>query len=835
VHLLAETRLLTLIGPGGTGKTRLALQTAHAAVGRFPDGVWWIDLAPLADAALVPQIAARALNVREQPGKPVAATLAEHLLDRHLLLVLDNCEHLITAAADLVERLLRTAPHLYILTTSREPLAVAGEVTFPVPPLLVPDPRHPSPLAELAAFESVQLFVERAREATPEFALTEANAKAVASLCHSLDGLPLAIELAAARLRALPVEEVVSRMDRRLQLLAGGSRTALARHQTLRAAMDWSHDLLSERERILFRRMAVFAGGCSLPAIETVCADETASETVDLLTQLVGKSLVVVDTDIARYRMLETVREYALERLFAAGEGAQIRGRHRDFYLALAEHAEPELRGPEQQTWLRRLETEHDNLRAALAWSLSSADAGALLRLAASLWRFWHVRGHWQEGQQWLERALAMGHEATPNLTRAKAAFGSGVLAWFRDDLARAGQWLDESRQIAEQLGDRSLAADVMRQMAVVAATRGNHDQARSLAETSLRLFEELDDRWGIAAASRLLGFQAAGNVGFRRSDRIDLDAGTRFLERSLALARQLHDRRGIAWSLAGLGEVWWEQGDWRKAVATFEEAVALFREVGDHVGVVEGLRVLAEVYAARGEYARAQPLAAEAAAVAEEIGVPVLLAALFLVKANLAMSLGEIAGAEGLCRQALQLMHRIRDIGGMADCLDGLARASGARRRWKRAAALQEAAAALRRSSRTALPDWRQVEVDRLSATVRAALGESAFARVRDAAVQMEEHEIVSFALAGLPEPRALADAGRGPEDPLTDREREVAALVARGSSNREIAGTLFLSERTVESHVQHILNKLGFRSRVQIAAWAVANRLDSLPQPSP
>jgi len=830
-----ETRLLTLVGPGGTGKTRLALQAAHGAVGRFPDGVWWVDLAPLADATLVPQMTARALSVREQPGKPVAATLAEHLLDRHLLLVLDNCEHLVSAAAYLVERLLRTSPDLHVLTTSREPLAVPGEVTFVVPPLSAPDPRHPSPLTELAAFESVQLFVERAREATGEFALTEANAEAVAALCHSLDGLPLALELAAARLRALPVGEVARRMDRRLHLLAGGSRTALPRHQTLRAAVDWSHELLSDRERLLFRGLAVFAGGCSLQAIETICAGEAASEAVDLLTQLVAKSLVAIEADTARYRMLETLREYALERLVAAGESEQVRGRHRDFYLALAERAEPELRGAEQRIWLGRLETEHDNLRAALAWSLSSEDAGALLRLAGALWRFWHVRGHWHEGQQWLERGLTMTPAGALDATRAKAAFGAGVLAWFRDDLARAGQLLEESRRLAEDLGDRALAADVIRQMAVVAATRGDHDQARRLAETSLRLFEELDDRWGIAAASRLLGFQAAGAAGFRRSDRIDLDAGTRFLERSLALARQLSDRRGMGWSLAGLGDVLWEQGEWRKSVATFEEALALFREVGDHVGIVEALKSLAEMDAARGEPARAQTRAAEAAAVAEEIGVPVLQAVVLLVKARLAMGLGDVAGAEGLCRQALQLMHRIRDVGGMADCLDGLARASGARRRWKRAATLQEAAAALRRSSRTALPTFRQVELDRLSATVRAALGESAFTRIRDAAGQMEEHEIVSFALADLPEPHVPAAAGEPAGDPLTDRERQVAALVARGASNREIAGTLFLSERTVESHVQHILNKLGFRSRVQIAAWAVANRLQSSPQHDP
>jgi non-specific serine/threonine protein kinase len=827
-RLLSENRLLTLVGPGGAGKTRLAMQTAHAAADRFPDGARWIDLAPLTDPALVPPTFARALSLSEQPGRPVAATLAESLLDRHMLLVVDNCEHLIAPAADLVERLLSTGPELSILTTSREPLGVPGEVTFTVPPLATPAPHSSISLSELETFESIQLFVARAREANPAFALTEANAEAIAALCRGLDGLPLALELAAARLRALSVDEIAARMDRRLQLLAGGRRTEPQRHQTLRAAMDWSHDLLPEPERILFRRMSVFAGGCSLDAVEAVCDAAQAADTVDLLAQLVSKSLVLVNPATARYRMLETVREYAREHAAATGDDAQVRPRHRDFYLAMAERAEPELRGPDQQTWLARLETDHDNLRAALQWSHSSAEADALLRLAGALWRFWYVRGYWHEGQQWLEQALVLDRDATPRAVRAKAAFAAGVLAWFRDEFERAGRWLEESRRLAERLGDRALAADALRHLAMLAGGREDHDEARRLAEISLRLFEELDDKWGVAAVSRLLGFQAAGYVGFRRSDRVDLDLAARLLDRSLTLAREIDDRRGMAWSLDGLGSVLWNEGNRQQAEATYAEALVLFREVGDRMGIAQGLRRLALASARRGELAHARTLADEGLALAEELGVPFILADLSLGKAELALGVGDVTEAEAHGRRALQLEHRINDRPGMADCVDILARGAAARRRWRRAATLLEAAAALRASSRTVLPTLEQEELDRLSATVRAALGESAYTRVLEAAGVMEAHEIVSFALDDSPQPGPPAGSPVPAEDPLTEREREVAALVARGSTNREIAGTLFLSERTVESHVQHILNKLGFRSRVQIAAWAVATRLE-------
>jgi predicted ATPase len=453
-QLLSERPLVTLIGPGGSGKTRLAAEVAAAVLRQYPDGVWWIELAPLAGAALIPRAIATALSVREQPGRSMSTSIAAQLMPRRTLLVLDNCEHLISAAAEIAEQLLRTCPRLSILATSREALAVQGEATFAVPPLTTPDPRRVGSAAAVNASEAVELFVRRALDASPTFALTETNAEVVASLCRRLDGLPLAIELAAARTRALPVEEIARRMDNRLQLLAGGIRTALPRHQTLRATLDWSHDLLTEPERVLFRRMAVFAGSAPLDAIESVWADG-GTEPADLLAQLVSKSLVAADQ--GRYRMLETVREYAREALIASGEAEAVRGRHRDYFLHLAEEADPELRGPHQGTWLARLEVEHDNLSAALEWSLADGDGEKLLRLASSLWRFWNVAGFWREGQEWLERALSFGPIAA-SPARAYAAFGAGVLAWYRHDYSRAEELLEESRRLAEAAGDLRLA-----------------------------------------------------------------------------------------------------------------------------------------------------------------------------------------------------------------------------------------------------------------------------------------------------------------------------------------------------------------------------------------
>ncbi len=818
-RLIAERPLVTLTGPGGSGKTRLAAEAAAAVLAEYPDGVWWVELAPITDTAVVPRAIASALGIREQADQSISTSIAAHLLRRRVLLVLDNCEHLVAAVAELAEQLLRTCPRLGILATSREALAVRGEATYAVPPLTAPDLRGTVSAADLATFEAVDLFVQRARDADPAFALTADNAAAVASLTRHLDGVPLAIELAAARIRALPVEEIARRMDSRLQLLAGGIRTSLPRHQTLKAALDWSHDLLSEPERVLFRRLALFAGSASLDAIEAICADG-APVAADLLTYLVGKSLVVADH--GRFRMLEIVREYAREALIASGEAESVRGRHRDYFLDLAEQAAPDLRGPRQGSWMARLDVEHDNLLAALEWSLAAGDAARLLRLAAALWRFWNTRGFWQEGQEWMERALtADPAAATP--ARANAAFGAGVLAWYRHDYARAESLLEESRRLADAQGDLRLAADALRQLALVASSRQDHDRARELAEASLEMFERLGDKWGIAAVSRLLGYHTQGSVGMHQTDRVDLSQAAAYIERSLALARELNDLRGIGWSLDGLANIAIDRKDYDRAIAQAKEALVLLEDAGDRFGVASVFGLLARAHSGLGQASRAREFAGLALKTAREIGDPMFLAVLVARQAAVLLDAGDTEEAETNYRNALLQMHKWGNPGGMAACLQGLARIATSRRKWKRAATLLSSAGTIRRGAKIALPDAVRAQFEAMLSTVRAALGNTVFSALSADAAAMSPHAVIAFAVAETPP----GGASTPQESVLSAREQEVASLVARGFSNREVAATLFLSERTVESHVQHILNKLGFRSRAQIAAWAVANRL--------
>ena len=428
-RLLSTTRLLTLTGSGGVGKTRLSLQVAASLIDAFADGVWFVELAPLADPALIPQSIASALGVREQSGQPLLVLLSEYLHTRKALLVLDNCEHLVAECAQVAEVLLRAAPGLKILASSREALGIGGELAWHVPSLSLPDPRQLPVLADLSQYEAVRLFVERAAFALPAFKLSDINAPTVVKICQRLDGIPLAIELAAARVKALPIESIASRLDDRFRLLTGGSRTALPRQQTLRALIDWSHSLLSEPERILLRRLSVFSSGWTLEAGEAVCAGDGigALDVVDLLAHLVDKSLVLLDEELARYRLLETIRQYAREKLLDSGEGAQVRSRHLGFYVRLGKEFSSEILGPGETLWLNRLELEHDNVRRAIEWSLESADALSGMRLTAALHLFWQQR-YTAEGLDYLRALLAQPEAMGRTPARARALQSRGSL-----------------------------------------------------------------------------------------------------------------------------------------------------------------------------------------------------------------------------------------------------------------------------------------------------------------------------------------------------------------------------------------------------------------------
>jgi predicted ATPase/class 3 adenylate cyclase len=672
---LPHSRLVTLTGPGGTGKTRLSLQAAAELLDAFPDGVWLVELAALADPAYVPQEVAAALRVREEPGTALPLTLAYHLQFRELLLVLDNCEHLVAACAELVDLLLRNCPRLRVLATSREGLGIAGETTVLVRSLPVPDPRtwlmvkdqvsmidagsrQPSTLdprsSTLLEYEAVRLFVDRAVAVSPSFQITDRNAAAVVQICSRLDGIPLAIELAAARVRALTAEQIAARLDDRFRLLTGGSRTALPRQQTLRALIDWSHDLLSVPEQILLRRLSVFVDGWTLEAAAAVCAcgarvkcevssvkrDDIRPEfstlntqhstlplaegdVLDLLLQLVNKSLVLVEeqAEAVRYRLLDTIRQYARDKLLESGEAAALRERQWEWFVALAERADGELHRAQQAAWLERLETEYENLRAALEWSVEG-DGERALRMAAALWRFWLMHGHLSEGRGWLERVIAGGEHATRAF--ASVLHGAGALACQQEDLRAAGALLERSVALWRALGDSREVASSLVWLGRVPLGAREHAAARALFEESLRLFRKTGDEGGVARSLNNLGEVARDEGDYLR-------AATLYAE-SLELGRQTGHQGMVAISLHNLGQVALHREQYSEAGNLFRESLRLFQELGDKRAIGACLAGLAAVCLglASGEsdapgarVYRAARLLGAARALLEAIGAP--------------------------------------------------------------------------------------------------------------------------------------------------------------------------------------------------------------------
>ena len=610
----ANVRLLTLAGVGGTGKTRIALQTAADMVDEFEHGVFFVPLAALSDPALVLPTIAQAFAVREVAGRLLQEQLKDYLREKQLLLVLDNFEQVIDAAP-LVTDVLTAAPRLKVLVTSREVLRLSGETDYPVPPLELPDPKRLPPLERLTQYEAMALFIERAVAVKPTFAVTNENAPAVAEICHRLDGLPLAIELAAARVRVLPPQRMLVELSHRLSFLMGGARNLPARQRTLRGAIDWSHDLLARDEQKLFRRLAVFVGGCSLEAIEAVCNVENDVHILETVESLVGKSLVK-QTEVRgepRFAMLETIREYAGERLIAADDEKRVRRRHRDYFLALAEEAEPKLLGAEQAEWLRRLEEEHENLRAGLHWSLVEAGSTSGFRLCGALLRFWWTRGHLSEGREWCARLLgkAGGEEPTPE--RAKALNAAGALAHYQSDYPATQALNEESLAIKRELGDRSGIAVSLTNLGNVAYQQGDFASAQALYEESVAIVRELGDRWGIAGSLNSLG-----NVGFAHGE---LASARARYEESLAIMRELGDRVGIAKSLNNLGNVAFEQGEFASARAQYEESLAIRRELGNRAGIANSLNNLGSVAFEQGDFSAARALHEESLAIDRELG----------------------------------------------------------------------------------------------------------------------------------------------------------------------------------------------------------------------
>ena len=893
---LKQDRLVTLTGPPGIGKSRLALEVARGLQRDYADGAHVVELAVVGNAGGAYQVVASTLSLQDVPGGSPTDALVAHLRDRHVLLVLDNCEHLLDACAELARTLLSECPKLSILATSREPLGVGGEAVRPVPPLAVPPAEALEPEL-LGGYPAVRLFVDCAHAVNPGFALNAYVGPAVAEVCRRLDGIPLAIELAAAHIEQLTPAEVARGLDNRFGLLTGGG-SELPHHGTLLAALDWSHELLTEAERTLLRRISVFAGGFALGAAETVCSGgEVAVDRVpELLALLVSRSLLIVDTDgpdEARYRQLETVRVYARGKLDESGETVGLREAHARYHLALAERAEPELTGRDQEDWFEGLERARPNLRTAIEWSLGRGHDELAIRLAGALTIYWRVRCHFREGRELLEAALAASNgaapgDARPTLVRAKALWGAGFMALMEDDPDGAIPPLEAALAGFSELGDRRGRARALLLL-------GNCKQLKSypgssslsLLEQSAELAREANDSWCLA--------HALGIAGLEHCLSDELAAARPLFEECVAVAREAEDKQGLRLGLLGLGEVAGKQGDRQSSEPLLIQAVALADELGEDYSKSRALQELGRLAFVHGDYARARALLDEALSLVREVApaklVPPLIyrarvaraegegaaarrlleealtlartdpdlsdAALILreigelaledgdvsearrlLEESLELAracrdkrrvaaalygLGELARAEGkarpsvgLHREALELRREIGDEIGIIESLEALAGLAARAGAGMRAGELYGAASALRDVGGHPRAPWATARCQ----TQRALLEEALSAEEIEAALASG----AALSLEAAVE-RALTNTGTGREEPadgwasLSERERQVAALVAEGLTNSEIAKRLLISFGTVKDHLSHTFTKLGIKRRVELA----------------
>lgn len=828
-HLVSSTRLLTLTGSGGCGKTRLALQVARDLCDQFPDGVWLIDLAPLADPSLVPQTVASVFGLPESSATQFPDLLQAFFQTKNTLWVLDNCEHLIEACAELCNRLLRACPDLHILATSREPLNIAGETTLRVPSLALPNLQQLPPLNVLTRCESVSLFVERAQAAQPDLQVTGANGRLIAQICNRLDGIPLAIELAAARVSAFPIAEIAARLDDRFRLLVSGSRATLPRHQTLRASIDWSYDLLSVGERVLLQRLAVFAGGFTLEAAEYVC-DDCEGQVFEGLPRLVHKSLVIFELDEKpRYRLLETIRQYAREKLAVSATGDAVRDRHLDYLIRFAEETAPGLHSRGQIPLLALLDGENDNFRAALEWSLGQGRVPKGLRLAAALMWFWERRGYFSEGRARLESLLNQPEAAPRTLVRAHALIAASLLAsslsmvWVGGSKA-SRPYLEEAITIARAHGD---AGKRLQALALTFLSNNvyRYDQALGQAQydEAWTIAQDLHDAW----ISALLIHQRAHWL----ENQNDLKAARQAMEDSRMLFNAAGDRRWEAILFSDLAKLSWEEGDNEEARRRLEIILPYFRETGDRQHLCFALQRLGEVARAEGNYALGKQYSLEALGLAREIGSKLQINGLTGDLGFAEVHDGDLDTARSYLVEFLTTAQELDSPMRIASALLGFVDLAIAEKQWRRAVQMYAVVDRFYpgRVEESVWPSAR-AGYARYIATAPRQLDKASFGTAWDRGRAMTLEQAVEYALAepGPPEqanvlPRAATEEPGG----LTPREREVAVLIAQGKSNPQIAETLVVSERTVTTHVTHILSKLGFTSRTQVAAWATAKRL--------
>jgi len=790
--MLAETRLLTLTGPGGSGKTRLALELAGAVLEQFPGGVWLVELAPLADAMLIVPAIAAVLQVREDPGRPLLTTLTTYLRERRPLLILDNCEHLIDACAQVSTTLLQACPRLRILASSREPLGVAGESFFRVPALTVPDPHQLPPLEQLGQYEAVQLFVARAGVGQTAFALTATTAAPLAQICARLDGIPLAIELAAARVRMLPLAQIAARLDDRFHLLTGGSRTAVPRQQTLQALIDWSYDLLPEEERALLRRLAVFVGGWTLEAAEAITTLNVStferSNVLDGLGHLVDKSLVEVEPgeETARYRMLETIRQYALERLAASGEKDALRRRHASYFRDAARSY------ISQRDRARGITPESDNLRAALAWSQSAVGDPALaLDLAHTLALAVFMRGDSQGARRLLAQALEYAEGLIDTQRYAEASLSQGIFIGGMGDLVASRALFEQSYMLYQKLGDKSGEADALERLGWVAREQGDAITARIWLAQSIALCHDLGNKQLLLETLTTLA-----EVAVLEEDAASAET---LLDESLALNREYNNQNFMAWTLNHLGHAAQLRGDYDRAAQLHAESLALFIDL-----LGEKNYALTWVWQSLGETALAQ---------------------------------GNLATARNWLTAALRLCCEMDDRVASAWCLAGLGSAAALDEQPERAARLWGAAERLRTALGCRPAPAARATYERAVALACAQLGDEAFSAAWAAGAALSLDQAIAFALepvAEVPTPGPALAATPKPaiaaaEYPagLTAREVEVLRLVAQGLTDAQVAERLVVSVHTIHAHLRSIYGKLEVTSRTAASRFAVDHHL--------
>ena len=799
-RLLANTRLLTLTGAGGSGKTALAVHVATDIRDAYADCVCWVELVPLADAALVSQAVVRALGLVEQPGRTPTDTLLAYLREKTLLLVLDNCEHVIDACAQLATLLLQQCLNLQLLATSREALNIAGEVAWIVPSLELPNLHDHIPNANLQQYDAIRLFVERASAGQPDFKLSDLNAAAVAHICRRLDGIPLAIELAAARAKVLSVKQIAARLDDALRLLTEGKRSAPQRHQTLRALLDWSYDLLGEGERKLLRTLSVFAGGFRLDAAEFVYGrvgvggegfvdPPCPTPTLDLLSHLVDKSLVVADAERqgsgVRYRLLETIRQYAQEKLGQTGEANQAHEHHLSYFCALAVQAHPQLRSAQQLAWLDRLDIELDNVRAALNWAENGGSVGAGLHLAAGLRHFWTYRRHLKQGREHAERLLDRPEAAKDMQAHAKGLLLAGLLAYHLRDHTAAHERLVASEALWEQLGPAGIQGLAQARNFLIdndLDAGSNLGSLRQRIEENVKACREVGDAWDIAQASFSFAW-----VARREGDR---SAAHRGFESAVGLFRAAGDHMraySVAWRLASMLI---EEGAYAQARALLEEILTYFRHVRFRLEIDTALWMLGVIAVREEDYARAKALYSECLAIGREIGSTTK----------------------------------------VPECLIGFAGIATAENGAVRAARLLAAAEAQVESRGGLLAAFDQAERLRLAKLLRTRLDEGVFAKAwaEGCAMTLEQAMAEAEQVTGAPRgglaPTALA---RYDPNALTRRELEVLSHLARGLSDAAIAEQLVISPRTVNSHLKSIYSKLNVNSRSAATRWALDHQL--------